>query len=462
MKIKSQFYFFLAGTIIIPILIVSIISFIVMSSRLDHLVVPGYEEIVGQPGQDYLFNEQNWQKIQERLGRKPNVVEYTIFDANYQVIISNIDEFESKKDYSKENILEQIKKNGNKYIYQIEYVQEVDEASDDDNSGLWMLTRVNRAFFRKPNKLYSPFFIISIILGFLFAFCLIMIILIMRSITKSVTELEEYTRKIAAGNLNEYSESTDSGSNEIVSLRKSIDKMKDELQDSERRRMRFIMGLSHDLRTPIALIKGYAEALDDGMIDDEKAKHNSLKIIVGKSEVLNERIDELIDFVKLNTNEWRQNLKTHNLSDFLNDFCKRFTLDAELMHRNFSFKIDLPPETEAAFDEKLFTRVLENIVGNACRYTSDGGKILLHAYFEKSVIKISISDDGIGISKDDLPYIFDPLWRGTNSRQEEGKGLGLSIVRSIVNSHGWQITAESPCNDSSTAENSGSVFTISM
>ena len=459
MKIKTQFSLFLVGIIIIPILVVIILSLVTLSNKANNIVIPGYEEIVEELASENL-NEENWQKIQYRLFHKPKVIEYTIFDSDFFVIISDIQEFENQKTYQKETILNLITNKESGYLYQLESIDE-----------LFLLTRISHENLRHPNKFRSPYVITSIVLIVLFAFCVIMILVITRSITNSVTVLEEYTRRIASGELETQAESANYSANEIVSLTSSLNKMRIELQENEKRRMRFIMGISHDLRTPIALIKGYAEALNDGMIDDKEQKLNSLKIIIDKSDLLNERIDELIDFAKLTTNEWRQNLTEHNLTEFLTDFCKRFKIDCDLIKRNFSSEIKLNPNTKTVFDEKLFTRVLENILGNACRYTKEGGNIKLSAIEKvasdkeakasagkeaKSIIQICISDDGIGIKQKDLPYIFDPLWRGTNSRQEDGKGLGLSVVRSIIQSHGWQISATSE------GENKGSQFTIEI
>ena len=108
-------------------------------------------------------------------------------------------------------------------------------------------------------------------------------------------------------------------------------------------------------------------------------------------------------------------------------------------------------------DEKLFLRALENLTNNAFRYTAKGGNILLSAKLDEkqNSVFISIKDDGQGISQKDLPYIFDPLYRGTNSRREDGKGLGLSIVKTIVNSHGWNLQVLSQ-------EGNGSEFILQL
>jgi signal transduction histidine kinase len=160
-----------------------------------------------------------------------------------------------------------------------------------------------------------------------------------------------------------------------------------------------------------------------------------------EDKLLESRIDELIDFVKLDTSEWRQSLQSKKIKSILEEFCKRVSMDAQLLNKNFSYDIQLSDTISVSLDEKLFLRALENLTSNAFRYTAKDGNIFLSAKLDekqKSVF-ISIKDNGQGISQKDLPFIFDPLYRGTNSRREDGKGLGLSIVKTVVNSHGWNL-----------------------
>ncbi len=449
----------MAGIIFLPILVTMIISLILIEDNRNRDEIPGYDEVFKNADADYLVNPETWGLVQWKLTySKPKDVEYAVFTKDYKNIISTIELCQQGKQYNEIDILTLIKTEAYFYAYQIEYIQDYDNENKTlGENGLWMVTRVLRKSFQHPKKIHNPFFISATILTVLFAFCIVMVLVITRSITSSVTLLEQYTRKIANGSLDPDEKPVRiKGSNEIASLITSLNTMKEKLDENEKKRMRFIMGISHDLRTPIALIKGYAEALNDGMIKDGETKKNSLSIIITKADMLNDRIDELIDFVKLNTHEWRQNLSNHKVKPFLEDFSKRFTLDCELMHRNFTADLNIPDDLEIAYDEKLFTRILENLTGNACRYTQENGNIRLKACFQNESLTVSLIDDGIGIKKEDLPYVFEPLYRGTNSRQEDGKGLGLSVVKSIVESHGWQINAASE------GQGQGSIFVLKI
>ena len=131
---------------------------------------------------------------------------------------------------------------------------------------------------------------------------------------------------------------------------------------------------------------------------------------------------------------------------FLTDLARRFAEDALILKRDFAWSIDIPEEATVRMDAGLFTRALENLVGNAIRYTDrdgedhDGG-----AARRDGSMLLSITDTGIGIPPEDLSRIYDPFYRGTNSRREQGFGLGLTTVKSIIESHGWSITVASQC-----------------
>jgi signal transduction histidine kinase len=120
----------------------------------------------------------------------------------------------------------------------------------------------------------------------------------------------------------------------------------------------------------------------------------------------------------------------------------------------------LPPVLYVPLDERLALRALENIVNNAIRYTPGGTTIRLGAALVQNTVRITISDDGPGINKEDLPHVFEAFYRGSSSRREEGMGLGLSIVKWVAVSHGWSITVSSEQNGDGTA--SETCFTITI
>jgi signal transduction histidine kinase len=275
---------------------------------------------------------------------------------------------------------------------------------------------------------------------------------IARSITKSVMVLEDATRRIAAGDLDLNVDVR--GSNEITSLTASLNRMRDALKEEDRRRSRFIMGVTHDLKTPLAIIQSYAELLDDGMAGDPASQKNAADIILVKVDQLETMINHLIEFVKMDTGEWKSQLLDVDIAVFLQNFARRFILDAGALHYEMTANITIPENTFVSLDERLFVRALENLVGNAIRHTPAGSHITLGAVQDENSIRVTISDNGPGISEKDLPHIFETFYRGSASRREEGMGIGLSVVKWVIDSHGWTIDAAS--------NSAGTRFTITI
>jgi signal transduction histidine kinase len=201
------------------------------------------------------------------------------------------------------------------------------------------------------------------------------------------------------------------------------------------------MGISHDLKTPLALVKGYAEALEEELGDTGPNASSYLGIIKSKADQLEGMIEDLIDFERVDTGEWSQGLASVDLAPFLRIFSRRIEADAALLGRRVHSEIVLPEPSFVRMDERLVTRALENLVNNALRYTSSGGSIDIAARAEGGNYIVSVIDDGPGISQQDLPHIFELFYRGSSSRREPGMGLGLSIVKTVVESHGWTIDA---------------------
>jgi signal transduction histidine kinase len=310
---------------------------------------------------------------------------------------------------------------------------------------------VSRSLFMPSQVLEDAIHIGIVVMGAILAFASAMSVVMLRSITRSVLALEDATRRVAAGELDV--PIAVEGSNEIASLARSLNLLREEIREDNARRARFIMGISHDLKTPLSLVKGYAEALEEDLEGASAESRSHLGIIQSKADQLEGMIDDLIDFERVDTGEWSRGLSAVDLGRFLSDFARRAVADAELLGREMRWDVEIPSPASVRMDERLVTRVLENLVNNAIRYTHEGGKIELAAATEAGAYAVTVSDDGPGISSEDLPRIFEPFYRGSSSRLEEGMGLGLSIVKTVVESHGWAIEA-------GTRDEGGAAFTI--
>ena len=274
--------------------------------------------------------------------------------------------------------------------------------------------------------------------------CAVATCCISRTITSSLSHLVKQTEKIAKGDLTPQEQRTPAKSrNEFTDLTEHIDSMRAALLDAKRKQQRFIMGITHDLRTPISVIKGYTEALYDGVITSEEETKKSLEIINTKTSQLEEMITSLINYCTFFRDNFRRQITPHCIKKQLETFAKSAETTGYIFHRKISCNINLLESTDIPVNEQLLARALENLFGNALRYTEDDGEITITADESDECITITFSDTGCGIAEKDISHLFDLFYRGTNSRREQGLGIGLSVVKDIVDLHGWNIAIRS-------------------
>lgn len=440
MKIRTQFLMLIAGIVIVPLVAVGALFLFEYSRAPERTLVPGYKEINAISGSD--ISREDWEELKKYLAVKPENIDFIVIDGAATVLYSTVADYPATSRLTDGELLSLLWDSNGRYLYQI------DSPARTGNANLLVVTRVLRERHRPVNPVTRVFRAILAVFLALFLFSAAMSALIARSITRSVTILEANTKRIASGELD--LELDAKGSNEITSLTSSLNVMRLSLKEEQARRSRFIMGVSHDLKTPLALIKGYSEAINDGIADDPDSMRKSLEIIGSKVNQLESMIEDLIGFVKLNTGEWRMHLDNHAIAPMLEGFARRIASDGELLGRSVSSAITIPESVIVPIDERLFLRALENITTNSFRYTRRGGSVRIDARMEGSEAVIRISDDGSGIAGEDLPHIFDLFYRGTNSRREEGMGLGLSVVKSVADAHGWTVSVDSSPGTSTT------------
>jgi signal transduction histidine kinase len=452
MKIKTQFNLLIAGIIIIPILSVASLSLIRHVLREDSpAVVSLYSRFALYLNADRV-QQRAFKELAARLRSNTSIVLFRRIagsgqeDPDMVVIYSGIGDFIAGDQVAAGRVHSLILSEDPRYAYTFESLPWL------QNGQIFLLIRIDRAAPPIFNPVFLIFPALIVVFVMLFVFVLIMSIVIIRSITRSVLVLEEATRRIAAGELDLQMHVPSAGflrrDNEITSLTYSLDRMRLALKEEGQSRSRFIMGISHDLKTPLTLIKGYTEAIRDGVAAGPEARNSSLAIIAGKVEQLEGMINDLINFVRLDTGEWRGTLHKVKLRGFLEAQGLRFKDDAELLRRRAEYRIELSGELSVYMDEALVSRALENLMTNALRYTGEGDAIQFRAFAvnesgEEGVI-LEVEDSGPGIAEADLPHVFEMFYRGGNSRRRQGMGLGLPVVKGIMDSHGWEITVESP------------------
>ncbi len=283
-------------------------------------------------------------------------------------------------------------------------------------------------------------------LPFIFTFILYSVItvlslILIRSINISLNRIEEATRKVAEGDF-EFELKT-KGNDSIASLARSFDIMRRKVKDEYDRRSRFFMGVSHDLKTPLTSISGYADAVLEGYADDKETLYRYMEIIRSKTNLLSRRISHLIHFVQLETRDWKETFEPVLFRTFLLDLLESFKLEASLYKHTFEYELDIPFDIKVIMDRELVARSFENLLHNAYRYSYPESVVSFIASKKGNSIFISVINRGEGIASEELTRIFEPFYRGLKGRNDEGFGLGLANVAAVIKSHGWKISAES-------------------
>jgi signal transduction histidine kinase len=223
----------------------------------------------------------------------------------------------------------------------------------------------------------------------------------------------------------------------------TIERNIDELKGLDKLRKELIANVSHDLRTPIASIQGYAETLllkESTLTTEERGEH--LGIIVKSADRLKELVDDLFTLSKLEAGQVKLDLEPISLGELVHDVVNKLQLHAQ--EKNVGITIIMAKDLPIVeVDVKKIDRVLQNIIQNSIKFCAPGDRITVELDGHDAAVEVRISDTGPGIPTDELPFIFDRYYRGRRSNNSEGSGLGLAIVKRIVELHGSTVQASS-------------------
>ena len=219
-----------------------------------------------------------------------------------------------------------------------------------------------------------------------------------------------------------------------------MEQQKEELQKVyEKKRNLMLSDIAHDLRTPITTIAGYSKALNDEMVVSEEKKKEYLQAIENKSERMNDLINLLFEYVRLDSDNFGLYRSEIDLPELLRTIAASLYSDVE--EKGMEFQISIPEEVHMVYlDRVQFSRVIVNLINNAIKHNEAGTVITLEMKQEKDKIQIAVSDNGGLIPTFLVEHIFEPFAMGDASRTaQSGSGLGLSIAKKIVEMHGWTL-----------------------
>ncbi|MGG2936744.1 envelope stress sensor histidine kinase HitS [Bacillus pacificus] len=291
----------------------------------------------------------------------------------------------------------------------------------------------------------SPFvtFLISDMVGFVFIVLIwVLIGVLMRPKREAmIWTIIEPIQKIAKGDFSVKIRNEEKYDGEIGVLVKSINDMTDELNAMEKMRQEFVSNVSHEIQSPLTSIKGFARALQDNNLSEEKREHY-LTIIETETTRLSKLSQNLLKLTLLESEEYTPERVTYRLDQQL----KQIVLNSEPLWAEKEIELELNLEkVHITADQESMSQVWINLIHNSIKFTPNGGTITIQLKEQVELVEVRIRDTGIGISEEQKQHIFERFFKADSSRNRAygGSGLGLAIVKKVVDLHQGEIKVES-------------------
>jgi signal transduction histidine kinase len=233
------------------------------------------------------------------------------------------------------------------------------------------------------------------------------------------------------------------GNDEIAQLGEAINHLSNDLNRLHTSRKEFLSSVSHELRTPLSYVKGYSQALDEGMLKTEEDRKKYIKVIRQEADRLTRLVEDLFDLTQMDEGKLRLLKEQVDLDEMIRKMVQTTYPRAQAKNIQLKNKAEKLPEIKGDFGR--LSQVLFNLLDNAIRHTPQGGEVVIRAAVEHDHVKMVIQDTGSGIPKEELPYVWERFYRVDKSRARQlgGTGLGLAIVKQIVEGHQGTIQMES-------------------
>lgn len=296
------------------------------------------------------------------------------------------------------------------------------------------------------NALYKSF-VIS--MGIAIIIAVIISLITSNQLTKPLSIINKKSLEIRKGNFKERGD-IKTNTIEIKELSDSINYLAESLDKQDALRKRLTSDMAHEIRTPLTTLQNSMEAMMDGVISMDKERIESCYEEVIR---LNKLVDNLKNIESLEESNLNLNKTKFDIKEELERICRDFQL--YFKNKNINFISDIKEGREVLLDKDKFRQIVYNLLSNAYRYSNDNGEVKLIEEIDNNNIVMKVADNGIGISEEELPLIFERFYRSDKSRDREtgGAGIGLTITKALVEAHGGEIKAKSKLN-------LGSCFTV--
>lgn len=288
--------------------------------------------------------------------------------------------------------------------------------------------------------------LISVIVIFL---ALIISVLLSMKLTRPITRITRAAQRMAAGDFSvnfkgEYSYA------EMDALAETLDYAKEEIGKSDELQKEVLANVTHDLKTPLTMIKAYASMIQEISGDNPEKRTKHTQVIIDESDRLTSLVNDILNLSKIRSGMDSLKISNFNLSEFVHTVLERFDYLTET--QGFSIERDIEDELYTEADQEKIEQVVYNLVGNAINYTGEDKKIAVGLKRMEKGLRFTVTDTGKGIPPEEINTIWDRYYRSaeTHKRPIKGTGLGLSIVKTILLKHGFDFGVESEVGKGST------------
>lgn len=262
-----------------------------------------------------------------------------------------------------------------------------------------------------------------------------------RRLTKPIRDITNQAKELGQGNYD--IEFKKSGIKEIDELADTLNYTKSELSKIDELRRDLMANVSHDLKTPLTMIKAYAEMIKDFSYQDDKKRNQHLNIIIDETERLNVLVNDILLLSKTQAGVEELVLEEFDLVKEIKTIIKRYEIIKEV--DDYNFRYEGPKKALIKADKKKINQVIYNLINNAINYTGKDKLVTIKIIDDKEKYRVEIIDTGKGIKKSELEYIWDKYYKNEKNHRRNviGTGLGLSIVKSILENHNFKYGVES-------------------
>jgi two-component system sensor histidine kinase ResE len=254
------------------------------------------------------------------------------------------------------------------------------------------------------------------------------------------------------------------GPREVQELTRAFNEMNTRVLASQKSQRDFVANVSHELKTPLTSVQGFAQALLDGTASTPESRQQAARVIYDEAGRMHRMVLDLLDLARLDAGTLDLQRTPVNLPALLNNIAEKFTPQAQAA--GVTVHVEAAPLPAVIGDGDRLAQVFTNLLDNALKNTPSGGQIFLRAAQTGSAVQVDVADTGTGIPADSLAHIFERFYQADPSRsggKKHGTGLGLAIVKDIVEAHGGKISVRSRTSSTlSGFEGSGSIFTVML